>query len=57
MVPARVARLTDKVMNTYGAFVTHSVGCADCKEVGWRCKKAEELWQEYKAAQKEAKDS
>lgn len=57
MVPARVARITDKVQNTYGAFVSHSVKCEDCKEVGWRCDTAEELWQEYKAAQREAMES
>lgn len=49
-VPARVARLTDEVQNTYGAFVGHAVKCESCKEVGGRCKAAEVLWRDYKEA-------
>lgn len=56
-VPARVARITDEIQNTYGAFVGHSVKCEHCKEAGWRCEVAEGLWQEYKAAQRDAEGS
>lgn len=52
-VPSRVARMTDKVHNTYGAFVDHALGCGECKALGSRCERAEELWREYKTARSE----
>lgn len=57
MVPARVPRLTDKVMNTYGAFVDHAVKCEECRETGGRCEQAERLWGHYRNARKEARVS
>lgn len=56
MVPARVARLTDEVMNTYGAFVGHAVKCGECRETGGRCEAAEVLWGHYREARKEARE-
>ena len=56
-VPARVARLTDKVMNAYGAFVDHAVQCGECRETGGRCGEAEVLWGHYREARKETTTS
>ena len=56
-VPARVARLTDKIQNTYAAYVDHAVQCGPCRETGGRCDEAEVLWDHYREARREANNS
>ncbi|AVH58655.1 MULTISPECIES: hypothetical protein [Streptomyces] len=50
MVPAHVARVTEKVLNTYRRYVTHALECEGCQAIGGHCESGAELWRQYKEA-------